>query len=213
MVATMSRRAAPYHHGDLAKALLTEAARVVETEGVPALTLRELARRLGVSHAAPAHYFPDKAALLAELAAEGFEELADELESGERRGRTPLARLRETGRGYVRFAIRKPGHYRVMFGPGAGDSTRPPRLVEAGTRAIEALRRVVVAALPPARARSPERVRDAAFLAWSSVHGAAMLILDGPVAPHFVAAPDDPAVRALVDRMTATVADTIADEE
>jgi AcrR family transcriptional regulator len=199
----------PYHHGDLRRSFLTEAARIVEAEGVSALTLREIARRLGVSHAASTNHFADKTALVAELAADGFEELAVELE-GVKPGRSPVAHLRETGRAYVRFALRRPGHFRVMFGPGAG-SLATARLSETGARAFAVLQRNVAAALPPARRRSPDRVREALFLAWSVVHGAAMLILDGPLVPHVVASTQDAAVDALVDASTDTVARALAE--
>ncbi len=205
----MPRVARPYHHGDLRKALLDEAARVIEVEGVGALTLRELARRLAVSHAAPTNHFADKDALLVELAAQGFEELASSLDAA-RRGRTPAAALRDIARAYVAFARRMPGHYRVMFGRGFSQKVTSPRLEEQGQRAYEVLVRTVVAALPPAHARSPRRVREASFLAWSVVHGAAMLILDAPLPPELAASSDDQTMAALVDHATASVAAIIA---
>jgi AcrR family transcriptional regulator len=206
----MAPRAPAYHHGDLRKALVEEAARLVETDGVDALTLRELARRLGVSHAAPAHHFADKAALLSELAADGYAELAAELEAGAARGRTPETRLREVGRGYLRFALRRPGHYRVMFGRELRTAVPSPKYEGAATRAYETLQSAVTRALPPARARSPERVREAAFLAWSVTHGAAMLLLDGPQVHDVPSTGDREAVKALVEHVTAAVAAAIA---
>src|SRR5512144_1083100 len=104
-----------YHHGELRNALLTTALRIVAEEGVAALTLRDLARRLGVSHGAPAHHFPDRASLLAALAGEGFLQLSETLASATvdpARGRA--ARLRAAGRAYVAFALDHPGSFRVM---------------------------------------------------------------------------------------------------
>jgi AcrR family transcriptional regulator len=206
----MPRSSTTYHHGDLRNALLEEAARLVETDGVDALTLRELARRLDVSHAAPGHHFADKAALLAELAADGFEELTRELESGLREGRSPATQLRDVGRGYLRFALRRPGHYRVMFGRETRSENPLPRLAAAGTRAFEVLQQAVKAALSPAHARSAQKVSQAAFVAWSSTHGAAMLLLD---APHVLALPQAggaATVKALVEHVTSSVANAIA---
>ncbi len=205
----MPRRARPYHHGDLSKALISEAASLVETEGVAALTLRELARRLGVSHAAPTSHFADKDALLGALAAQGFEELANALtaaKDGTRATRgTAAARLREIGRAYVRFALEKPGHYRVMFGRG-WKTHLPAGLAHHGDRAYALLEEAVTAALPTGRsATMPERVREAVFLAWSVVHGAAMLLLDGPLAPVLAEGNEDLA-QQLVDHATAAVA-------
>jgi len=197
--------ARPYHHGDLRKALLAEAAKLVEAGGVTALTLRELARRLGVSHAAPLNHFPDKDALLSELAAEGFDELATALARAMRVFPKPT-RLTETGRAYVDFALRRPGHYRVMFGHGAV-SAPSPRLAAAGGGAFGVLAEAVAEALGPSRARSAERVAAAAFFAWSTVHGAATLLLDAPL-PH-VLARDPQAARALADQATAAVAKAI----
>jgi AcrR family transcriptional regulator len=199
----MPRRARPYHHGDLSKALISEAANLVETEGVEALTLRELARRLGVSHAAPTSHFADKDALLGALAGQGFEQLADALAAA--RGGTPRARLRELGRAYVRFAREKPGHYRVMFGRGWRRQL-PIGLAHHGDRAYALLEEAVTAALPAGRsATMPERVREAVFLAWSVVHGAAMLLLDGPLAP-VLAEGNEEVAQQLVDHATSAVA-------
>jgi len=204
----MARSETPYHHGDLRRALLVEAARIVETDGVGALTFRELGRRLGVSHAAPANHFADKAALLAELAAEGFDELATALEVAAGEGRTPAAHLRAAGRAYVTFARRKPGHFRVMFAGGFSRAAPSPHLATAGARAYTALEGPVVAAL--AGRRTPERIREASFLAWSVVHGAAMLILDAPMSPHLAAPGDQLALQALVDQAIRAVSESIS---
>ena len=138
----------------------------------------------------------------------GFEELAKDLETGAARGRTPTTQLREMGRSYLRFALRRPGHYRVMFGREIGACAPSSRFAEAGLRAYGILQRVVTAALPPARARSAQRVEEGTFLAWSSVHGAAMLLLDGP---RVLPAANDPALAgALVDQLTEAIAETVA---
>ena len=169
-----------YHHGELRQALLDEAAAVVEREGVAALSLRDLARRLGVSHAAPAHHFPDRAALLVELARDGFERFAAAMEAGGAQGRDPLDRLRRIGAAYVRFATEHPGRFRVMFGREGSDVRQiPPALAEAGERSYGILLRAVEAVLArwPAGRRPP--VEAVAFTCWAIVHGAAMLWIDG----------------------------------
>ena len=196
----MSRAPRAYHHGDLRQALVAEAATLVEEEGLGALTLRELARRLGVSHAAPKNHFADKDALLGELAADGFVEMAADLAAATV-GKSPAADLRATGRAYIDFALRRPGHFRVMFGRGA--SPPSPRLAEAGTLAFSILERAVAATLPPARARSAKHIAEAAFLAWSTVHGAAMLILEAPLSPLLT---DGTTVDHLVDAALVSIA-------
>jgi AcrR family transcriptional regulator len=203
----MPKAQRPYHHGDLRRALLAEGAALIERDGVAALTLRELARRLDVSHAAPLNHFADKDALLAALAAQGFEELGDRLAEAE--GRTAELRLRALGRAYVDFARRRPGHFRVMFGQGQS-SAAPERVGDAGARAYELLVDAVTAALPPGRARSQARVREASFLAWSVVHGAAMLILDGPIRPRLTGEADEGGADALVEYVTAAAAATVS---
>lgn len=106
-----------YHHGDLRRALIETSLALIEKDGVGALTLREVARRLGVSHAAPKHHFADKAALLAALAAQGFSQLADAMIlAAEQAGDEPMRRLNATGVTYVVCAVRQPQKFRLMFG-------------------------------------------------------------------------------------------------
>src|SRR5215467_13486052 len=98
---------AAYHHGDLRRALLQEAGRILEKEPPEALSVREVARRAGVSHNAPYRHFPDRELLLVALAEEGFEMLADALAKRPRR---------EMGEAYVDFALARPQRFRLMFG-------------------------------------------------------------------------------------------------
>ncbi|MFG3497853.1 TetR/AcrR family transcriptional regulator [Streptomyces sp. NPDC047928] len=163
-----------YHHGDLRRAVLTAALDVIAAEGPGAVSLRDLARRAGVSHAAPAHHFKDRAGLLTAIAAEGFELLAS--------GLADATDLRDAGVRYVRFATGHPAHFQVMFRP---DLHRPddPALAAARTRAGDRLREAVagVAALRD----DEEEARLAGVAAWSLAHGFATLLLShnltGPV--------------------------------
>lgn len=140
-----SRR--PYHHGDLRRAILTAALDVIAADGPSALSLRDLARRAGVSHAAPAHHFKDRTGLLTAIAAEGFGLLAGAI--GE------AADLKDAGVRYVRFAREHPAHFQVMFAPELlrdGDL----ELTTARALATDALRHAV-SAVPP-RAAAPTTV-------------------------------------------------------
>lgn len=183
----MARRPAPkppgrYHHGELRRALLDAALAVIERDGVSALSLRELARRLGVSHAAPAHHFPDKTALLVEIAREGYDRFAAALDAAFRGAPDDDARLAAVGRAYVAFALAHPATFRVMFGREISELPSPPAaLAEASGRAYAVLLRGVEAGFAgtPLRHRPP--ADHVAFAAWASVHGAAMLWLDGPL--------------------------------
>ncbi|WP_424215784.1 TetR/AcrR family transcriptional regulator (plasmid) [Streptomyces sp. BI20] len=167
-----------YHHGDLRRAVLDAALDVVRTEGPGALSLRELARRAGVSHAAPAHHFKDRAGLLTAIAVEGFRLLTDALGEAED--------LREAGVRYVEFAFARPAHFQVMFRP---DLVRAedPELVAARAGAAERLR-VAVEVLSH-EGRVPD-ARSAGVAAWSLAHGYATLALSHNLPPNLS---EDPA--------------------
>ncbi|MFI1764332.1 TetR/AcrR family transcriptional regulator [Streptomyces sp. NPDC020800] len=163
----------PYHHGDLRRAVLTAALDVIAADGPSALSLRDLARRAGVSHAAPAHHFKDRTGLLTAIAAEGYGLLAETVRDA--------PDLREAGVRYVRFAREHPAHFQVMFTPGllrADDL----ELTTARALAGDALRAAVASVAP--EDRGPD-ARLAGIAAWSLAHGFATLLLghnlDGPV--------------------------------
>ncbi len=175
-----------YHHGDLRRALLDAALRLVEEQGVDALSLRELARRLGVSHAAPDHHFPDRLSLLVAMAIEGFERLAEGMEAAAAAHPPGAARLAAVGEAYLRFALDHPSHLQVMFGREVGGrKCRPEALREAGDRARRVLDGTVeaLAGLPPHVPGTPRDpfVEVRTFAAWALLHGVARLWIDGPM--------------------------------
>ncbi|MDX2563786.1 TetR/AcrR family transcriptional regulator [Streptomyces sp. TX20-6-3] len=151
-----------YHHGGLRQAVLDAALDVIAAEGPGALSLRDLARRAGVSHAAPAHHFKDRTGLLTALAAEGYGLLAEALAAA--------PELRERGVRYVRFAVEHPAHFQVMFQP---DLLRAddPDLLAAKERASAELRAGV------ADLTDVPDPRTAGIAAWSLAHGFATLLL------------------------------------
>ncbi len=158
-----------YHHGDLRRALLDAAATLLAEHGAEGVSLREAARRAGVSHNAPYRHFPTREALLAALAEEGFARLAALLESA-----APAAketRLAAVGRAYLAFAAASPALFLLMFGPGLRKQAHPD-LAAAARRAMDALR----AAMPP------DSARHHTIGAWALVHGLAHLIVDGQLA-------------------------------
>jgi AcrR family transcriptional regulator len=107
-----------YHHGNLRESLLERAAEVIAESGIEALSLRGLARDLGVSHAAPAAHFRDRRALLSELAKEGFRRGVDAMHAGaEAAGPDPVSRYRALGRAYVQFARDNPSYFRAINHP------------------------------------------------------------------------------------------------
>ena len=114
----MRGRALAYHHGNLREALLERAAEVIAERGIEALSLRALARDLGVSHAAPSAHFADRRALLCELAKEGFRRSVEAMHAGAAAaGPDPVARYRALGRSYVQFARDNPSCFRAINHP------------------------------------------------------------------------------------------------
>ncbi|WP_406366281.1 TetR/AcrR family transcriptional regulator [Streptomyces sp. NBC_00645] len=163
--AKTSGSARPYHHGDLRRAILGAALDVIAVEGPSALSLRDLARRAGVSHAAPAHHFKDRTGLLTAIAAEGYGLLATALDAADD--------LRDAGVRYVRFAREHPAHFQVMFSP---ELLRENDVELTAARALAGERlRAAVSALP-SEGRGPD-ARLAGVAAWSLAHGFATLLL------------------------------------
>ncbi|NKX50951.1 TetR/AcrR family transcriptional regulator [Arthrobacter deserti] len=176
-----------YHHGDLRRAILGAALESIAESGPAALSLRGLARRAGVSHAAPAPHFGDKAGLLSAVAVQGFELLAEALADAQRKTGDFLA----VGAAYVGFAVGHPAHFDVMFRPELYRSDAP-ELLAAKARAGEALYGGAAAFAAP---ESPGGARDAALAAWSLVHGFATLWLSGSLPPGLPADPQAAARR------------------
>ena len=156
-----------YHHGDLKATILAEAAALVAERGADGLSLRELARAAGVSHAAPAHHFTDRRGLFTALAAEGFGMLAAALTAAR-------PDFLDAALAYVRFAIGHPGHYEVMFDKSLYDAGDPD-LVAAETAAGGELAAGVGTLDDP---RAKDDPQAAALAAWSLVHGFALLWLN-----------------------------------
>ncbi|MEO3775169.1 TetR/AcrR family transcriptional regulator [Micromonospora sp. B9E7] len=179
-----------YHHGDLRRALLAAALDAIREVGPGALSLRDLARRAGVSHAAPTHHFGDKAGLLTTLAAQGFDLLAQTLAAAN-------DDLLEAGVAYVDFAVTHRAYFEVMFRPELYRAD-DPELLTARERAGAALRSGV-AALPTGGAPA-DTDRDA-LAAWSIAHGFATLWLAGAL-PHRVGDSPREAARAVLRRLT-----------
>ena len=167
-----------YHHGDLRLALIQATDAILRERGVEGFTLREAARRAGVSAAAPGHHFGNSAGLLTEVAILGFQELTRSLQQSSAI-EPATARLRAQGLDYVRFALTHPGRFHLMFRHDlllAEDD----RLEAQGEAAFGELEQTIRAlrALPPGQ---PIDAASRAVLlgVWSTVHGFAHLALDG----------------------------------
>jgi len=166
-----------YHHGNLRQALLDAGVALIGEVGPKGFTIREVARRAGVSHNAPYRHFRDKDELLAVIAAEGFERLAVAMKRSATEGGTAIDRLRLCGCGYVDFALRWPQHFIVMFDlPSAPEDYSRRQIV--GKNAFQILLDFIIdsqkeGALPRG---DPFPL---ALMAWSLVHGIAKLATSG----------------------------------
>jgi AcrR family transcriptional regulator len=186
-VAKKSRRGKPqpYHHGDLRRALIETALQLVTEEQNWTFSLREVARRAGVSHRAPYNHFPEKLDLLAAVAAVGFDRLHDGLAraiAGVEGEEELVATICRT---YVRLGLENPALYRLMFGPvlsDTGATDRPAVARRAGDRARAVLEDVIQrgarSGIFPVSPDHPQEVALAALSAWSAAHGLTMLVID-----------------------------------
>jgi AcrR family transcriptional regulator len=176
---------------DLRARVLSASIELLLEEGVGGLSMREVARRAGVSHQAPYHHFPDRESILAAIAEEGFELLTKRMtaEIGRAKG-DAIDVIERTGVAYVEFALTHPAHFRLMFRPELVDIESHPAVAGKGDGAFGVLRRVVQEAID---AGLPDFGSQDVLTAatWSVAHGLACLILDGPLAmklPHSAAA-------------------------
>jgi AcrR family transcriptional regulator len=164
-----------YHHGNLRDALVDAGLKILELEGLSALSLRRVAREAGVSQAAPYAHFADKAALLTAIATRGFDGLANAMEA-ETRGRD-LGAMMPLGIGYVGFAAEHPGLFGLMFGQEIS-SVLDDELAVTGARSYTMIRNTTAQALAD-KHPSEEHIDQATQGAWALVHGAATLFVDG----------------------------------
>jgi len=161
-----------YHHGDARNALLLAAAELLETTGAAGLSLRQLAEHAGLSRQAPYNHFSNKQALLAELVRDGFARLGQDVETAGHSKAAPLARLENAAERYIAFAQDSPALFRLMFSRELVDLPRHPEAQREAAIAFARLVQIVEAVVPS------DAVADLSLVAWSLVHGYAMLCLE-----------------------------------
>lgn len=181
-VSTLQRPARSYHHGDLRAALVDAGLKALETTTIADLSLRQLARAVGVSATAVYRHFPDKQALMQALASEGIEQLGRYQQAAAAAGSDADA-FGATGRAYVRFALANPALFRLIF----GECRDVGQSIFGDNLASSLLRDKALAAT----GGDDEAARQLMIQAWAVVHGLAMLMLDGQL----------PADEALIDRV------------
>lgn len=182
-----------YHHGDLRRALVEAALDLVRRRGPEGFTLREAARSVGVSQAAPYRHFVTKEALLAAVAEEGFRDLNRRLEEATSRlGPDPRTRLREQGLLCFEFYVADPARFRVMFGPASAQRDRYPALAEAWQRVHAILVESLVACQRAGQLCEGDPM-ELGLATAAMTHGLAALAIDGHLGP---ATPGDRAALA-----------------
>jgi AcrR family transcriptional regulator len=162
-----------YHHGDLKKALVAEGIALLEESGLEGLSLRAIAARAGVSHAAPRNHFGSLRGLLTAIAAEGFRRHAAMMRAGFDPDASRKARRLAAMEGYVRFAAGNPALFALMFSPMFCDHD-DPALAEAGGESYGVLREIA-RGLDWDKDEAPDADQRAEMLLWSIVHGYATL--------------------------------------
>lgn len=174
--------AKPYHHGQLRSAVIDAAVAEVEAVGAAAVSMREIARRAGVSHAAPAHHFGDKTGIFTAIATQGFRRAAEAIKPA---ATGPFGFL-SGGAAYVTFAIGHPGYFEVMYRPGLY-RTDEPELMAARAEAFAVLDN---SAAELAKQWKIDDVAGLTLAGWSLCHGVATLLLAGNLDDRFPPDPD-----------------------
>ena len=168
-----------YHHGDLRSGLLSAAAALLEEKGIAALSLREVAKAAGVSHAAPYRHFRDKTALIEALAAEAFEQLAGGCERARRRHPDdPARQLVEAGLSYLFFSVERPAVVQLMFGGAPSLDSCGDELRAVADRAWESLVTLVRNGQAAGIYRDAD-THDLTLVAWSTVYGLSLMVNSG----------------------------------
>jgi AcrR family transcriptional regulator len=189
-----------YHHGDLRRELLDAARELLVERGVPGFSLRETARRAGVSPRAPYHHFVDRSSLLSEVAREGFARM-QELMAVAASETDPRRRLQLLGEAYVRFAAESPADFQTMH---CDELCRPevfPDRSEVAERpfqyVVETLQEIAGRPLPE------EELEQLAMVAWTTVHGLACLRAEGVLEVNFQeTAKREAMIHAVIERIT-----------
>lgn len=175
-----------YHHGDLPAALLGAVGDIVAEKGAANVSLREAARRAGVSHSAPAHHFGDKDGMLAAFCHQGFDVLGEQVGAALSvvADASPEVRIQAAGVAYVRFAAEHPAHFDVMFRTGLGTVEEASHDEMKNTGAMDLLKELVGEMVEAGRLPA-EHAEHFAVSLWASAHGLASLWVDGAIAHMF----------------------------
>ncbi|MFD0914275.1 TetR/AcrR family transcriptional regulator [Methylophilus luteus] len=169
----------PYHHGNLKKVIVDTALHMLTENNGWQFTLREVARRAEVSHAAPYKHFPDKNSLLAELALIGFDQMGAELTKALKlAGITPTDRFFIAGKAYIQFGLTHPSLYKLMFSAEANTESSQVHLDKRAMSALGVLLEILETGQNQKEFKRRE-LNDQTAACWAQVHGLTMLSIDG----------------------------------
>lgn len=167
-----------YHHGDLPHAIIEAALSWIETKDISSLSLRGIARCLGVSHNAPYRHFADKESLLAAIAERGFIKLEQWLQQVlESSTLTQVELIKALGVQYIKYALSNPAYYRVMYGSYVADYQKYPQVEQAAEKSFTILINAIAQGQKAGVIRSG-KAKELGYVCWSLVHGVSMLYLD-----------------------------------
>jgi len=169
----------PYHHGDLHQEILCAACDLLEQENIASLSLRQVAKKVGVSHTAPYRHFKDKESLLAGIAGVGFNQLSTRLiEAVAANINDPAAQLKAAAHGYVKMSLSHPQCTQLMFGGILPCDDTYPELRASGDSAFAGLKSIIEQGQVNGVFKQGD-IETLALTVWSSIHGLALLLIGG----------------------------------
>ena len=180
-----AQTAKPYHHGDLRQECLCAASTLLEESNIASLSLRAVAKKIGVSHAAPYRHFKDKESLLAGIVSQGFDQLSTQLaEAVAKHPNDPAAQLQEAGFKYVELALKNPQCTQLMFSDILPCDDTYPGLKESGDTAFDGLKTIIEEGQHAGVFKQGD-IELLALTAWSGIHGLSLLLIGGNL-PEFI---------------------------
>ena len=192
----------PYHHGDLYQEILCAACELLEENNIASLSLRAVAKKVGVSHTAPYRHFKDKESLLAGIAKLGYDELAKQMQDAVKfHPDDPVGQMQEAGHRYVQLALNSPQCTQLMFGGILPCDDTYPALRASGDMAFDGLKSIIEEGQSNGVFKQGD-VEELALAAWAGIHGLTLLLIGGNL-PEILTIPAD--IRPLTNAVTTTM--------